>query len=260
MLHPSSPLLTIFHTNDFHNHLTSAQALWLKSRIEREPGAKLVLDAGDAVASGNIGFNLAGESVYALMNEIGYDAMTIGNREFHFSRRGFRCKTMGANFPLLCANIRPKSQMAALEQLPTKPFKIFDLLDVGKVAVFGITVPMITEKMLSRKVSAFLFDNPQKVARLTVDYLLEKEKPDLLVALSHIGASRDRELAELIPELDLIVGGHSHTVIPNGEQIGKTWIVQTGSYAHSLGIVKIERGDLGHLAVLSAELETIATR
>ncbi len=252
--------LTVFHTNDFHSRLTPPAARWLASRVAQEKGARLVLDAGDAVASGNLTFNLGGESVYALMNEVGYDAMTIGNREFHFSRKGFRLKTGGANFPLLCANVRPKALSEALSELPVKPYKVFDLLNVGKIAVFGVTVPMITERMLSRKVSAYLFDNPQKAARLTADYLLQEEKPDFLIALTHLGAPRDRELASLIPELDLIVGGHSHTVLPEGEVVGTTWVVQTGSYAHSLGVVKAAPDSQGKWRVVSALLEPIGTQ
>ena len=256
--------LTIFHTNDFHNKLTPQNARWLKQRIESEPGARLMLDAGDAVASGNITFNPSGESIYELMNEVGYDAMTVGNREFHFSKMGFTAKTKGANFPILCANVRVQANPSENEGtehdgLPVKPFRVFDLLDIGKIAVFGVTVPMITERMMSRKVSAYVFDPPKEIAYLTARYLRHEEEPIFLVALTHIGFSRDTELAAAVPEIDLIIGGHSHTALPHGERVGETLIVQAGAFAKSLGVVRLSLDDSGRLRIISAQLETIGT-
>ena len=99
-------MFTLLHTNDFHNHLTDAQADYLRQMRTAVGTRGLLLDAGDAVASGNITYKPSGEAVLKTMNTIGYDAMTVGNREFHFSRPGFHCKVGLAHFPVLCANMR----------------------------------------------------------------------------------------------------------------------------------------------------------
>src|SRR5439155_3640467 len=100
------PIITILHTNDFHNHLTEAQASKLAARRRQLGDSGLLLDAGDAVSSGNITFKPAGEPILDLMSDAGYDAMTVGNREFHFSQAGFCAKVSRARFPILCANVR----------------------------------------------------------------------------------------------------------------------------------------------------------
>jgi 2',3'-cyclic-nucleotide 2'-phosphodiesterase (5'-nucleotidase family) len=97
---------------------------------------------------------------------------------------------------------------------------------------------MITERMLVRKVSAYVFDDPL----YTADHLAPALRPgfDVLVSLSHIGLTRDRELAARRPEIDLIVGGHTHALLESGEKIGRTTIVQAGWFGKYFGTTKIE--------------------
>src|SRR5437016_6383316 len=99
-------LARLLHTNDFHNHLVPLQAARLLA-LRRELGeGGLLLDAGDAVSAGNVTYHAAGEPILGVMSDCGYDAMTVGNREFHFTAVGFRAKVSNARFPVLCANVR----------------------------------------------------------------------------------------------------------------------------------------------------------
>jgi 5'-nucleotidase len=232
------PAIKLLHTNDFHNHLSAEQAARLAA-LRGEIGAKgLLLDAGDAVSSGNVTFKSGGEPILETMSSIGYDAMAVGNREFHFSRKGFFAKLSLARFPILCANVRstPADGPNPLPVLPWIPFTI----DSVRIVVFGLTVPMITERMLVRKVSAFVFDDPIETARGLVQDL--RGQCDIVVCLSHIGLAKDRELARNVPDIDLIVGGHTHAVLPQGEWVGDTLIVQAGWRGHYVGIVDVELG------------------
>src|SRR5688572_17111827 len=164
------------------------------------------------------------------MSDIGYDAMTVGNREFHFTRAGFFAKLSKARFPILCANVRAKSDGTAGDLPAVRDIKV--VLDSGlRVTVFGLTVPMITEKMLVRKVSAYVFDDPIRTAGALVPGL--RPECDLLVCLSHIGIGRDRELAASVNGIDLIIGGHSHVTLPQGELVGDTLIAQAGWWGRS---------------------------
>src|SRR5689334_7643924 len=151
------PTVTILHTNDFHNHLSSEQALRLAERRQALRDDGLLLDAGDAISSGNVTYRAGGEPILDLMNKAGYDAMTVGNREFHFTQAGFCAKVGRARFPVLCANVRARD---ASTKLPVVPSITRSVSGGIRVTVFGLTVPMITERMLVRKVSAYLFDDP----------------------------------------------------------------------------------------------------
>jgi 2',3'-cyclic-nucleotide 2'-phosphodiesterase (5'-nucleotidase family) len=234
---------TLLHTNDFHNHLTSDQAESLKRRIGALHGAGLLLDAGDAISAGNITYKVGGEPILGVMNDIGYAAMTVGNREFHFSRAGFHCKLSRARFPILCANVRAN--------------RGHNILQNGfRVIVFGITVPMITERMLVRKVSSYVFDDPLETASRLVPALIDEHAPNMLIALTHIGVRYDRLLAEQVPGIDLIIGGHTHVIMPEGERVGNTLIVQAGSHGRLLGTVDVVRHDHGRLE-MSARVEEL---
>lgn len=262
-------MFTILHTNDFHNRLTEAQAERLRGLRDSVEGAGLLADAGDAVASGNITFRAGGELVHDLMNRARYDIGAVGNREFHFSRIGFKSKLSRASHVKICSNVRavkaPLPNWTEEEgatvfggesaELPTVPFHIHESPSGWKVLFVGLTVPMITERMLARKVSAYLFADPVQTAQEMIPLLQERHQPHLVVALTHIGLSRDRALAERVPGVHLIIGGHSHDRLENGERVGETLIVQTGCFGKSVGVVEIERD--GSRVRMKARLEAL---
>jgi 2',3'-cyclic-nucleotide 2'-phosphodiesterase (5'-nucleotidase family) len=237
--------LTILHTNDFHNKLTPEKAEKIR-RLKAESQNPLLLDCGDAIWAGNIYFRPNGEPVLELMNGAGYDAMTMGNREFHFMESGLRAKLGWAQFPVLCANIRTTRPNVDLPVLPYTTFSV----EGKRVLVFGLTVPMITERMLVRKFSAYVFDHPLDAAASLVPEL--RSKADLLIAVTHIGLQMDRELAERVPGIDVIVGGHTHAKLSEPERVGGTAIVQAGWFAHFIGRTRVEFG--GGQAKVSGEL------
>lgn len=234
------PTITFLHTNDFHNRFTSLQAARLATLRKALGSDGLLLDAGDAISAGNVTYKPAGEPILERMSEAGYDAMAVGNREFHLTEAGFCAKVRCARFPVLCANVRAREEKIAL---PVQPALFRTLAGGVRVGIFGLTVPMITERMLVRKVSAYVFDDPlRKAAELVPAY---RAQCDLLICLSHIGLGKDRELAAAVPGIDLIIGGHTHAVLETGERVKDTLIVQAGYYGHSLGIVTVEMTE-GH--------------
>lgn len=244
-------VFTLLHTNDFHNRLTASQAAVLRELRASSGHDVLLLDAGDAVGAGNLTFRPGGEPILDRMNDAGYDAMTVGNREFHLTSLGLRTTLARAAFPVLSANLRlnrysPEDMQDTAESLPVRPYIVHRSLSGWTVVVFGLTVPMITDKMLSRKVSTYVFEEPLLTARRLVPALREQYAPDLLIGLTHIGILQDRLLASSVPGIDLIIGGHSHTLLERGERVGETLLVQTGSHARYVGRVAVERmGDSG---------------
>ncbi len=232
------PTLTILHTNDFHNHLSPAQA----ARIGAEKAERLargedvlLLDSGDAISAGNVGVRPGGEPILTLMSETGYDAMTLGNREFHVADTLLRHKIGCAQFPILCANIRWREDRG--ETLPVVPSQVFTLPSGLRVGVFGVTVPMVTPRMTARLVSAFVFDDPVAVAQKQSEIL--RPSVDALIALTHIGLREDERLARACPALDLIIGGHSHHKLFEPSVVEGVPIMQAGWFGHYLGVTEL---------------------
>ncbi len=240
--------LTIFHTSDMHNNLTREYAARLHELKEACPGS-LMLDSGDAIWSGNIYWRLGGEPVLDLMNGIPYDAMCMGNREYHLWSMGVNSKTSRADFPVLSANLRATH---GRQILSASPYVQFDLGGL-KIAIFGLSVPCITEKMLVKNISDFYFENPIAAAIELAPQI--RPECEILIALTHIGIKEDRQLAEKVLGIDLILGGHTHVVTE--EQVGETSIIHHGSSAHYVGRIDIEI-ESGKITSIKNELIPLA--
>lgn len=240
--------ITIFHTSDMHNKLTAGLASRLHNLKSDVPGS-IMLDSGDAIWAGNIYWRPGGEPALDLMNSVPYDALTMGNREFHFMGIGVDSKTSRAGFPVMSANIR-SSKAGRKVTIPSHT--IIERSGI-RIAVFGLSVPCITEKMLVKKVSDYYFVPPIDAATEIVPNLCKDA--DIVIALTHIGIKPDRELAENVPGIDVILGGHTHVLAE--EQVDRTWIFHHGFYAHFVGRVDIDF-DSGHITSVSNELIPLA--
>ena len=223
----------IFHTSDMHNKLTREYADRLHDLKASTPDS-LMLDSGDAIWAGNVYWRPGGEPAHSLMNSVPYDAMCMGNREFHFLSPGMNGKICKADFPVLSANLRATRQG---RDIPAKPY-IFIELDGVRVAILGLSVPCVTERMLVKKVSDYYFEQPLVAAAELMPKL--KADSDVVIALTHIGINKDRELAEKISGIDIILGGHTHVVAQEPERVGETYIIHHGFYVHYVGKVTVD--------------------
>ena len=246
------PTLHILHTNDFHNHLSPAQGQTIRAAKDGLENV-LLLDAGDAVSAGNIGVRPGGEPILTLMSDVGYDAMTLGNREFHVADALLRRKIGKARFPILCANMRWKEE--AGQPLPVVPHMTRTMPNGLRVAVFGLTVPMVTPRMAARALSAFLFDDALETGRRQVSLL--RPDADVLIALTHLGKREDDRLAAACPELDLIIGGHTHVVLSAPEVVAGVPIVQAGWFGHYLGLIALDTDGEGHVSSVTGQLREL---
>lgn len=226
------PTLHILHTNDLHNKLTPAKAAII-ARVRRQYApAVLLLDAGDAVGAGNLGAR-GKEPVLSLMAEAGYDAMAMGNRESHPTRLALQKKLQDARFPVLAANLR------ARQDRPTPPI-VHDYREfsIGKgatavnVTVFGLAPQITAPESWWAKVTDYIFDDPLKTGPGLAKKL--RSGTDLLIALTHIGYQRDIALCQS-PDIDLVIGGHSHQTVYPPECHGHAYLAATGAYAEHLG-------------------------
>jgi 2',3'-cyclic-nucleotide 2'-phosphodiesterase (5'-nucleotidase family) len=192
----------------------------------------LMLDSGDALRAGNI-FWLPREPVIELMNRVPYDAMCMGNREFHFLQPGMTAKTSAARFPILSANLRAAREGTPL---PTVPWVVIERAGL-RIGVIGLTIPCITEKMMVKRLAAFYFAKPIDAAREVVPEV--RSRSDVVIALTHLPAGADPELAANAPGIDVVLAGHSHTTA-EPERVGETTILRHGAWARSVGKITIE--------------------
>ena len=246
--------ITIFHTNDLHGKFRPELAETIIAE-RAKAGCSMLVDAGDAVSSGNIYFRPGGEPVMAKMTELGYDAMTMGNREFHFMECGLKSKVRLADFPVLCGNLRAKNDKT-VSSVGESVF--FDLSGL-RVGVLGLSVPMIRKGMTAEKLSPFWFEDPIDTAEVLVPVL--RKDSDVLIALTHIGLKRDMELAERVSGIDLIVGGHSHDLLNDLIMVGNTAIAQAGWWGNCFGRVDISlSGSKGRPEITGEIIEVCARK
>lgn len=215
-------MLRILHTNDFHGGLTEARAGRLALLREE---SDLYFDGGDAIKAGNLAIPLRPDAAWSALATLRCSASVLGNRETHVAPAAFAKKIEGARHPLLCANLRTKAG--------THPLPGSIVLEAAslRVGVVGVMVPMVTERMATRAASAYLWDSPIPTACALARIL--RPEVDCLVALTHIGLRQDQALAEACPELDLILGGHSHDLVT--ETVGRVFIAQAGSHGRFAG-------------------------
>lgn len=214
--------LRILHTNDLHGKLTPQAAERLRA-LDRD----LFVDSGDCIATGNLGVPLVAEKAWKFLAEAGCDVGTLGNRETHVLESAFRMKIEGCRHTLVCANLSTRDGRRVLP--PSATFERAGL----RIGVVGVMVPMVTDRMKSRHLSAYLWSAP--IPAVAAEARRIRESVDVLVAITHIGHTQDRELATACPEIDVILGGHSHTVLDAPQRIGKVWICQGGSHGRYVG-------------------------
>ena len=245
-----SDRIQIIHTNDIHGHLdvtesvpsgstsfTQGGLVATAAQIERvraqAPERTLLLDAGDAWQGTYISNENKGQAITKIMSLLRYDAQAVGNHDFDWGTENLRQRTAEASFPFLCANC---ADAAGAVPSYLKPYIVKDL-GLVKVAVIGLILPDAASIIKASSIADIHFLDAGKVAR---SYLPEMRKQaDLVVALTHIGLDNDRKLASAIPEIDIVVGGHSHTALHAAVTVGKTVIVQTGAYTANLGDLEL---------------------
>ncbi len=267
--------LTVLHTNDVHSYIDPfpaddpknpnlggvARRAFLIEKIRQENPNVLLLDAGDQF-QGTPYFNCyGGEVEYKLMSMMKYDVATLGNHEFDNGIDGFYSQLPNANFDFVSANYDFKNTL--LDGV-VKPYKIFYKNGI-KVGVFGLGVELqgLVDK---RNYKETVYLDPIEVTQSIVQDLKKQQKCDLIICLSHLGYDykndavkvSDLKLGAATSNIDLIIGGHTHTfmerpkIIKNVE--GKDVVInQVGCYGLNLGRIDFHLTD----KVVSANGRTI---
>ncbi|HFZ1791288.1 TPA: bifunctional UDP-sugar hydrolase/5'-nucleotidase UshA [Serratia marcescens] len=268
--------ITILHTNDHHGHfwqndhgeygLGAQKTLvdGIRQEVAAQGGSLLLLSGGD-INTGVPESDLQdAEPDFRGMNLVGYDAMAIGNHEFDNPLSVLRQQEKWATFPLLSANIYQKSTGQRL----FKPYALFDKQGI-KIAVIGLTTDDTAKMGNPEYFTDIEFRVPAPEAKRVVEQLRKDEKPDVIIAATHMGhydngehgsnAPGDVEMARSLPAgyLDMIVGGHSQDPVcmagDNRKQVdyvpgtpcspdrqNGTWIVQAHEWGKYVGRADFE--------------------
>lgn len=249
--------ITILHTNDVHSHIDPfpenhprnpsmggvARRANIIEQIRKEEENVLLLDAGD-IFQGTPYFNYyGGELEFKLMSMMKYDLATLGNHDFDNGIDGFFAQLPHANFDFVSANYDFKN--TELNGI-VKPYKTF-LKDGIKIGVFGLGIELegLVDKKLYKETKYY---NPIEVATDITKTLKATEKCDLIICLSHLGFDyknekdkpSDLKLAAATKDIDLIIGGHTHTFLDKPviktNKVGKQVVInQVGAYGINLG-------------------------
>ena len=239
--------LVVIHTNDTHGRdlegaYTTAAVAQLKQDLTAAGADVLLLSAGDA-SQGTPLVNLSlGGTAIDFMNLAGYDAMATGNHEFDWGLDNLKGLAQNADFPILAANLTYTES----GELVFDDSIVFTTDSGLKVGVFGLATPETATKAHPDKVKGVSFAAGQElydVAQQQVDKL-NAEGCDYIIALSHLGDSaesapnRSVDLLDHVTGIDLMVDGHSHTTLPEGDTShGDTLRVSTGEYLNNIGVV-----------------------
>jgi len=265
--------LVVLHTNDVHGQLLPTQSfasaaavepgsvaasaapralparggmLHLAARAAREraqaeaSGAGvLFVDSGDWFQGTPEGQHEGGTPFARALALAGYDALCVGNHEFDLGLAALERLLERARPPAVLANAA-RAGGAGLSG-GIRPWRIVERAGL-RIALVGL-VTTATPELTHRDARALEFREPARALGGALVELLGQA--DLVIPLTHLGLEEDRRLADAYPGLPLIVGGHSHSVLPEGEQRGSTLIVQAGSKAAYLGRVDLwyERGE-----------------
>lgn len=248
--------LTIFHTNDMHGHpdaMARLSAFARQQRAEAKAQGRTVFfwDAGDAADRRETIFSATkGAAIAPLLEAMGYTLQTTGNDiPLPYGPQALEAVAARAHFPILGANFRDGTG-----PLPAGVQETVEIpLDNGvRLGVFGLTAPF------DGLYEGFGLHFPDALE--TTRAMVAKLKAagcGVIIALSHLGLADDRQMAEQVPGIDVIIGAHTHDLLPQGEIVANVLIAQTGEYAQALGRVDVTLDDAGRVVKRSAQVLTV---
>ncbi len=251
--------VVILHTNDEHGVIENFDRIaWYHQQAQEEYENVFLVSGGD-IFSGNPvvdeyvidGENLRGKPIVGLMNDAGYDALVLGNHEFDYGQEVLQDRIDQADFPMILANFDVE-ETPILEQ--PDPYIFLETEQEHEIAVLGL-VEIGADGIPSThpgNLDGIEFFDPVETA---LEYQYLAEESSVFLGLTHLGHSWDQELAEEMPGLDLIIGGHSHSVVEDPPLVNDVMVAQAGADTNYLG--KIELGLDAEGEVVSREGELI---
>lgn len=210
----------------------------------------LLLDAGDSwYGEGEVGQRTRGKAVVETMNLLGYDAMVLGELEFHLGLQDLQARMDEAAFPLLAANVVSEDGSRTFAQ----PYIVKEM-GGHRVAILGLITSEAEYAVNTATDGAYHVADPIATARTYVEAL--SSECDVVIVLSHLGVEQDQVLAQEVPGIDVIVGGHSLKVLQPALQdpTNGTVILQAGPLGQWVGYAQFHLDGEGRVAQYENEV------
>lgn len=285
----------VIFTHDTHSHLNSFTTIvdGEKSEVGGFARIKTVIDEKKAdnpntlvLDGGDFSMGTLVQTVYEseaaeirMLGEIGCDVTTLGNHEFDYRSKGLAnmlesAAASGDKLPeLVLCNVdwdaMEEKGLSDGQKLIAEGFEDYGIKDYVMLKKGDVNIAVIgvfgTDALACAPTCELLFQDPVEAVKETVKEIQEKEKADMIVCVSHSGTwededkSEDEILAKSVPELDLIVSGHTHTDLDEPIVHGDTYIVSTGEYAKKIGSMSMEQKEDGRWEMKEYELIPITT-
>ncbi|RFU67224.1 bifunctional UDP-sugar hydrolase/5'-nucleotidase [Bacillus sp. V59.32b] len=247
-----SEIIHLYHTNDLHSHFENWPRIkdFLKQRcgLHKEVGEEaILLDMGDHIDRWHpFTEGTLGKGNITLLNEAGYHYVTIGNNEgITLPFEGLDSLYNQAEFKVLASNIfyrngeRPKWAL---------PYEIHTTANGTKIGLVGLTA------FFRHFYSALGWELSDPFLELGKQLENLKEQSDVIVILSHLGIHEDERMAAEFPEIDIILGAHTHHILHQGKMINDTLLCAAGKFGMFVGHVEIEVGASGKVTRKEAYL------
>lgn len=270
--------LTVLHTNDFHARFEPISrfdsgcspedneegkcfggSARLVSAIEAAKARSdnyILVDGGDQFQGSLFYTYYKGKAAAELMNQMGYDAMAVGNHEFDDGPEVLRAFVDSVNFPVLMANADIRNEPSLVDAV--SPSVILERAG-ERLGLIGLT-PEDNDELASPGPNVH-FSDPVEAVRDEAERL-EAMGINKIIVLSHSGLAVDLRIAEAVPQVDVIVGGHDNTLLSNTQEradgpypltVGNTAIVQAYAYGKFLGEMNITFDDDGNIVEAAGE-------
>lgn len=274
--------LTIVHTNDVHAHLLPSDLKLqdceigqencyggfarIKSVIEGVRASSdntIVLDAGDRF-SGTVFYTLnKSQDITPLTQQLGYDVLTLGNHEFDDGLEELAQFAQGISAPIVSANVSFPTHPTLNKRIVPSVILNKNGLKIGVIGALSEETKVESAKAKDADITAVIPAVQKEAQALT------KQGVKVLIALTHIGIEEDKKLALAVPQLDVIVGAHTHTLLSNDtnettaygpypieishETGDKTLIITSGIAGHHLGILNTTFDKKGHITTYAGD-------
>ena len=248
--HAEETVLNIFQSTDIHARVglnpQENKGDWLKiaSLIKQERkrlGLEncLLIDCGDTLQGSFIGAYSKGKVAAQLLDILGYDAWVIGNHDLEFGAKRLDQLSRSIKTPIINGNLQLTGAKA-----PFSPYRIYHRAN-AKVVIIGMNASFLDNWLWGKKWTGCTVRKAVDVLERIMPELM-KQKPDMIILALHQawryhdprGMSEVNHIAKLFPQIDLILGGHTHQEAP-GKKIHNSWYVQAGQHAQYLSKIVV---------------------
>ncbi|MCU0289782.1 MAG: bifunctional metallophosphatase/5'-nucleotidase [Acidobacteria bacterium] len=255
-----SETIVIFHMNDIHAQIDNFARIAPVIEKERKKFPNVFfMVAGDNFSGNPVvdRYNPRGEPIMQLLNRLKVNALTLGNHEFDYGQEILKEHMEKAKYPVICANVKVIPGGDAVIPQP-KPFITLKTKKGTGIAILGLIQISKGTNIPSThpdRLKGLVFSDGVETAK---QYRYLKKDNNLFIALSHLGYDDDEILANQMGDLDLIIGGHSHTIIKEPKEVNGVLITQAGSNARFLGRIEIKLEN-GRIISKKGKLIDVAT-